>query len=102
MNNMEEICDFVEKFQVESYSYPHGIICSEETVRLLKNEFESISRNKVNSILYLDGIPICAEKYFIEDKLWILNKELWEIYLKDGLAGLIKHMAIKSVKRRKK
>ena len=95
MNNLEEMSNLVEKYQAESFNYPHGIICSEKTAKLLKDKSESISGNKVKSIVSFNGMLICAEKYFIEDKLWLLNKELWEIYLKEGFAGLLKSLALK-------
>lgn len=99
MGSMERMIALVEGIQGESFNRPHGIICSEKTARLLKDKLESIGEDGATSIIY--GIPICAEKLFIEDKLWILNEELWDIYCKDGLVGLIRHMA-KSIKRRKK
>ncbi len=99
MISIEKMIALIEKHRIESFNYPHGIICSENTMNLLKEKFGSISGNKVKSIVDLYGIPVCVEKYFMENKLWILNKELWEIYLKEGLVGLIKYMKAKRNKK---
>lgn len=93
MKSMEKMLDLAKKLQVESSNYPHGIICSGKTARLLKDKFESISEDGIKSIIY--GIPVCVEEYFTEENVWILNKECWEIYRREGLVGLIKYMAIK-------
>ena len=39
------------------------------------------------------GLKLFEEKYFPEDRIWLLDKDYTEIYVEKGLAGLIAHIA---------
>jgi len=91
---MEKMLDYAVKLQDELKDRPRGLICSERTEAMLKRQCESISGDQATSIMAFTGIPLCVEPYFPDDQMLVLDKEKWDIYRKEGMVGLFRHMAM--------
>ncbi len=41
----------------------------------------------------LYGIKLFKEKYFPDDRIWMLDNDYTKLYIKKGLSGLVAHIA---------
>ncbi len=72
-----------------SLNRTHGLICSPKVMDMLKNKCESITGTDPKSIIAFQVMPIYVEKKWPDDNMLILDKEMHEVYRRDGMDGLL-------------
>ena len=82
---LEAFMKMATKLKEQKPAYA-SCICSSTTYELIKSKFEVYDEKFI-------GINIFKENYFPDDTAWLLDEDYTDIYLKDGLAGLINQMA---------
>ncbi len=81
---IEVLMDLTTKLEPMKPKYA-SCICSKEVFSWIKMHTEE------GNILY--GIKIFKERYFPDDRIWMLDEDYTRIYCEKRLSGLIAHIA---------